>query len=47
MSSRTRAINEKNNIFAYYLYKQGGYYRFERIGNVIEEKSHSGKFSYA
>ena len=23
------------------------YYRFEHIGNVIEEKSHSGKFSYA
>ena len=44
----------KKIIYLLIIYKQGGYidrimayYRFERIGNVIEEKSHSGKFSYA
>ena len=51
MSSRTRAINEKI-IYLFIIYRQGGYidtsmYRIEHIGNVIEEKSHSGKLSYA
>ena len=52
MSSRTRAINEKI-IYLLIIYRQGGYidtsmyYRIEHIGNVIEEKSHSGKLSYA